>query len=381
MATRIDNINERRARRQAQQAQAPSPLPPAAPTSAPTEPAASVTPSAGMMPAQPVAAAQVSGRTTPDNAPVPTINPESTTQESMRRVALQNMDEAQFKKAQEGMNASDKEYWSEQARLNPLNTYANLQNYFASEETPEEQRKRKRREHLGQVFSNLGNLIGNAAQLYYTAQGAEPADLNRAALMENERMRGNDIRNAYNIRLAREKAAADAEDKAKEREQEWRKFGLKLNADKAKADADREIDRQRIAEQSRHNRALEANAARAHDKIVDSVIGADGNIYTRNTKLTENEARQIVNSTGLNGEDLKPFITRKLVKDSYDNPIINEEVDWMAAAAYALENGMVYPEELRSRGFKLGGKMYPETKRVEGFGSRNKNGKKTVEGF
>ena len=355
-----------------------------------------------MMPAQPVAAAQVSGRTTPDNAPVPTINPESTTQESMRRVALQNMDEAQFKKAQEGMNASDKEYWSEQARLNPLNTYANLQNYFASEETPEEQRKRKRREHLGQVFSNLGNLIGNAAQLYYTAQGAESADLNRAALMENERMRrikekrdalkakqdallaeakGNDIRNAYNIRLAREKAAADAEDKAKEREQEWRKFGLKLNADKAKADADREIDRQRIAEQSRHNRALEANASRAQDKIVDSVIGADGNIYTRNTKMSENEARQIVNSTGLNGEDLKPFITRKLVKDSYDNPIINEEVDWMAAAAYALENGMVYPEELRSRGFKLGGKMYPDTKRVEGFGSRNKNGKKTVEGF
>ena len=402
MATRIDNINERRARRQAQQAQAPSPLPPAAPTSAPTEPAASVTPSAGMMPAQPVAASQVSGRTTPGNAPVPTINPESTTQESMRRVALQNMDEAQFKKAQEGMNASDKEYWSEQARLNPLNTYANLQNYFASEETPEEQRKRKRREHLGQVFSNLGNLIGNAAQLYYTAQGAESADLNRAALMENERMRrikekrdalkakqdallaeakGNDIRNAYNIRLAREKAAADAEDKAKEREQEWRKFGLKLNADKAKADADREIDRQRIAEQSRHNRALEANASRAQDKIVDSVIGADGNIYTRNTKMSENEARQIVNSTGLNGEDLKPFITRKLVKDSYDNPIINEEVDWMAAAAYALENGMVYPEELRSRGFKLGGKMYPDTKRVEGFGSRNKNGKKTVEGF
>ena len=320
----------------------------------------------------------------------------------MRRVALQNMDEAQFKKAQEGMNASDKEYWSEQARLNPLNTYANLQNYFASEETPQEKQKRERREHLGQVFSNLGNLIGNAAQLYYTAQGAEPADLNRAALMENERMRrikekrdslkakqdallaeakGDDIRNAYNIRLAREKAAADAEDKAKEREQEWRKFGLKLNADKAKADADREIDRQRIAEQSRHNRALEANASRAQDKIVDSVIGADGNIYTRNTKLTENEARQIVNSTGLNGDDLAPFITRKLVKDSYDNPIVNEEVDWMAAAAYALENGMVYPEELRSRGFKLGGKMYPDTKRVEGFGSRNKNGKKTVEGF
>ena len=402
MATRIDNINERRARRQAQQAQAPSPLPPATPASAPTEPAASVTPSAGMMPAQPVAAAQVAGASNPANAPTPTINPESTTQESMRRVALQNMDEAQFKKAQEGMNASDKEYWSEQARLNPLNTYANLQNYFASDETPQEKQQRERRERLGQVFSNLGNLIGNAAQLYYTAKGAVPADLNAGAFAENERMRrikekrdalkarqdallaeakGNDIRNAYNIRLAREKAAADAEDKAKEREQEWRKFGLKLNADKAKADADREIDRQRIAEQSRHNRALEANAARAHDKIVDSVIGADGNIYIRNTKMTENEARQIVNSTGLNGEDLAPFITREIDYDQMGKPVVNEEVDWMAAAAYALENGMVYPEELRSRGFKLGGKMYPETKRVEGFGSRNKNGKKTVEGF
>ena len=79
-----------------------------------------------MMSAQPVAAAQVAGRANPANAPVPTINPESTTQESMRRVALQNMDEEQFRSAQEGMNASDKEYWSEQARLNPLNTYAKV---------------------------------------------------------------------------------------------------------------------------------------------------------------------------------------------------------------------------------------------------------------
>ena len=257
------------------------------------------------MPAQPVAAAQVAGASNLGNAPVPTINPESTTQESMRRVALQNMDEAQFKKAQEGMNASDKEYWSEQARLNPLNTYANLRNYFASEETPEEQRKRERREHLGQVFSNLGNLIGNAAQLYYTAKGAVPADLNAGALAENERMRrikekrdalkarqdailaeakGDDIRNAYNVRLAREKAAADAADKQKGRDLDLMKFGMKLKADKDKADADRKLKEQQAKETGRHNRAMEANAARAQDKIVDSVIGADGNIYTRNTR-------------------------------------------------------------------------------------------------
>lgn len=330
-----------------------------------------------MMPAQPVAAAQVAGRTTPGNAPVPTINPESTTQESMRRVALQNMDEAQFKKAQEGMNASDKEYWSEQARLNPLNTYANLRNYFASEETPEEQRKRERREHLGQVFSNLGNLIGNAAQLYYTAKGAVPADLNAGALAENERMRrikekrdalkakqdailadakANDIRNAYEIRLAREKDAAAAEDKQKGRDLDLAKWKMKLDADRKKGDADR-------AERKRHNQALEANAARAQNKVVDSVIGSDGKIYTRNTPLSENEAMQMVMASAMNGESLEPYTTRRVVgKDKLTgDPIYNEVIDWRQAAADALQRGYIYPEELISRGFTLGGGMYPET--------------------
>lgn len=374
MATRIDNINERRARRQAQQAQAssPSPLPPATPTSAPTEPAASVTPSAGMMPAQPVAAAQVSGRTTPGNAPVPTINPESTTQESMRRVALQNMDEAQFKKAQEGMNASDKEYWSEQARLNPLNTYANLQNYFASEETPREKQQRERRERLGQVFANLGNLIGNAAQLYYTAKGAVPADLNAGALAENERMRrikekrdalkakqdailadakGDDIRNAYNIRLAREKAAADAEDKAKEREQEWRKFALELEAD-ARRDKDKNArEDKELAEKIRHNRAMEAAAGDGGNgkmKVLDSGIGSDGYVYTRNTKLSANETIQFVKRY-LKSDELDQFKTG-------DRLTGKEETDWDAAAAYILQSGRVPADELAARGFIRSGK-------------------------
>ena len=362
MSTRIDNINERRARRQAQQAQAPSPLPNATQTSTPTEPAASFTPSAGMMSAQPVAAAQLAGRANPANAPVPTINPESTTQESMRRVALQNMDEEQFRRAQDDMNASDKEYWSEQARLNPLNTYANLRNYFASEETPDERRKRERREHLGQVFANLGNLIGNAAQLYYTAKGAVPADLNAGAFAENERMRrikekrdalkarqdailaeakGNDIRNAYNIRLAREKAAADAAEKQKGRDLDLLKFGMKLKADKDKADADR-------VESKRHNRAMEANASQAQGKVLDSGIGSDGYVYTRNTKLSANETIQFVKRY-LKDDELRQFQTG-------DKLTGKEETDWDAAAAYILQSGRVPADELAARGFVRSGK-------------------------
>ena len=366
MSTRIDNINERRARRQAQ---APSPLPNATQASTPTEPAASFTPSAGMMPAQPVAAAQVAGRANPANAPVPTINPESTTQESMRRVALQNMDEEQFRSAQEGMNASDKEYWSEQARLNPLNTYANLRNYFASEETPDERRKRERREHLGQVFANLGNLIGNAAQLYYTAKGAVPADLNAGALAENERMRrikekrdalkarqdailaepkGDDIRNAYNVRLAREKAAADAADKQKGRDLDLMKFGMKLKADKDKADADRKLKEQQAKETGRHNRAMEANALQAQGKVLDSGIGSDGYVYTRNAKLSANETIQFVKRY-LKDDELAQFKTG-------DNLMGEEETDWDAAAAYILQSGRVPADELAARGFIRSGK-------------------------
>ena len=153
------------------------------------------------------------------------IVPTVTSGGAYRQGALRTMTEDEFNRNKETMDASDKEYWSEQAKLDPLNTYANLRNYFASGETPAEKQKRERRERLGQVLSNLGNLIGNAANLYYTAQGASPIDLNTSAKEENERVRrirekrealkakqdallaearAGDIRNAYNIRLARE---------------------------------------------------------------------------------------------------------------------------------------------------------------------------------
>ena len=254
---RIDEINRRREMRK----QAPVPLSPQPQGGSPSQQAGSV-----LDDPQPI--------TYGNSGIVPTV----TSGGAYRQGALRTMAEDEFDRNKETMNASDKEYWSEQAKLDPLNTYANLRNYFASGETPAEKQKRERRERLGQVLSNLGNLIGNAANLYYTAQGASPIDLNTSAKEENERVRrirekrealkakqdallaearAGDIRNAYNIRLAREKAAAEAEEKEKARRQDMLKFGMKLEADKKKGDADREIDRQRIAEQERHNRAME----------------------------------------------------------------------------------------------------------------------------
>jgi hypothetical protein len=65
-------------------------------------------------------------------------------------------------------------------KANPESTYAIVNQMFASNETPEEKAKRERREALGETFRGLGNLIGNAANLYYATKGGTPIDLNTA---------------------------------------------------------------------------------------------------------------------------------------------------------------------------------------------------------
>ena len=66
----------------------------------------------------------------------------------------------------------------------------------------------------------------------------------------------------------------------------------------------------------------------------------------------EDEAQQIVLGSGMGEEDLAPFVTYE--RDDREN-ITKTKTDWQAAAAYALQNGMIPAEELKSRGFKLGG--------------------------
>lgn len=97
---------------------------------------------------------------------------------------------------------------------------------------------------------------------------------------------------------------------------------------------------------------ISARSDTQNNKIVDSAIGSDGNIYTRNAKLTANEAQQIVLGSGMGEEDLTPFLVQE--RDAFGN-ITKTKTDWQAAAAYALQNGMVSAEELKSRGFKFGG--------------------------
>ena len=113
-----------------------------------------------------------------------------------------------------------------------------------------------------------------------------------------------------------------------------------------------------------------------NSKIVDSVIGGDGNVYTRNTRLTPNEAQQIVLGSGMGEDDLAPFLSHE--RDNMGN-ITKTKTDWQAAAAYALQNGMIPAEELKSRGFKYGGRTEKEESTSLGLGwNENSNNGKSL---
>lgn len=125
-----------------------------------------------------------------EQRPVLNSNPMAVAEQvNLREKTLQNLDKNDFKARQKDLNASDKEYWGAKLKQNPESSYSILREYFASNETPEEKAKRERRDALGETFRNLGNVIGNAANLYYAHRSGTPIDLNTANEKHNERIR------------------------------------------------------------------------------------------------------------------------------------------------------------------------------------------------
>lgn len=241
------------------------------------------------------------------------ILPTMASSQAYRNDAMQSMNERQFDKLKERMNASDKEYWQAQLEKNPDSIYSNLAMMLASDETPVEKQKRERREQLGQVFANLGNVIGNAANLYFTAQGADPANIDAPMSYQNERMARIEekrraaqeqadaiLRNAKlaDLQGARELAAQHAKAQA-----ENNRFKLNLALKQQEADRkarqqetdnarkDRELQGRldywnaQNHERNRHNRAMERNGltedsgSGSSGGYKVSFIGSDGKAY------------------------------------------------------------------------------------------------------
>lgn len=304
-------------------------------------------------------------------------------------------------KAQEFWNASPYEYWTEQVKRDPNNAYAVMNQMFASNETPEQKQKRERREQLGEVFNNLGNLIGNAANLYYTTKGGQYIDLNSVnekhrARMERLREKQEALKQRQDellgkaklsdIQAERAERAAKVKDDADARAKELdykRDLALKqiehafrigqidaqtaanMKRDAAKATSAKELE----AFKQSNRITLKTTPSYGEDKVVDSAIGADGNIYTRNSRLTDNEAMQIVLSS-VPDDEFSQFVTTD------ENG--RERTDWRAAAAYALQKGYVSEDELKQMGFKRGktSKKKDGSSLGIGIGNNNNNGNK-----
>lgn len=204
----------------------------------------------------------------------------------MRSQMIQNLSEGD---AMKQGNISPAEYWSEQVKKaedegRSLNTYEALSAFMRREdgETPQEKAKRERRELISHTISGLGNVIANAANLAFATKGAVPIDLNsgmrelderrqrikakRDALKEKQdsilmNAKMSDFQYGRSLEAAKAKAAAERAEKIEQRAFELQKQNANLSAQAARDKARMEFDGKHkgaaLAENSRHNKAME----------------------------------------------------------------------------------------------------------------------------
>lgn len=253
-------------------------------------------------------------------------------------------------------------------------------------ETPEQAAARERRDYIKQGLTGLTEGLSSLANLYYTTKWAPNQKMVSQMPLLQQRL--------YRERIERDKrldqfrawqrAKADKDaDRAyqnalfdKKQEAANKAAALKHNRDLLLAEIKNQLELGKIDKKKAADLELQAAKAKSaqdlekikfgygvalkkttsasDDKVVDSAIGSDGNIYTRNSKLTDNEAMQIVQSS-VPDDEFQSFVTKEQTGDDLDgNPIYKTKIDWRAAAAYALQKGYVTPEELEQMGFKKG---------------------------
>lgn len=275
---------------------------------------------------------------------------------------------------------------SNMPQLDNYHFYTDLANtYLKKPLTPEDEERRKRSATAVEGIAHLGNVLNAFSNLVFTGKGAPsqtlpkvPAgDLQRFEdrVAENRRRyigmladaKGrdrsawlDDWKDEYNKqKMAKENELAQAElaykqaqtDAAKERAEYQRLINAGVPEKQAAelAYKNAQIGTQKAIQYRNYQQGKNAY------KAVDSAMDKDGNYYIRNSKLTDNEAKQIVQSSGLNGKDLDVFETGAEY-DRRGTKTKAGKVDWQAAAAYAIQNGMLSREELEGRGFIFSGK-------------------------
>ena len=284
--------------------------------------------------------------------------------------------------------------------------YHNLLALIGDSETPEEKRKRERREAVGEAINGLGNLIGNVANMYYAPRSGYSIDLNTMDDKRRERMERiqakrdaldnqrqqmilnakiGDIKAEREAKIAADKAKADAAKDA--RDKAWKikydaymkeldnayklgqidaqtKAKLAEQAAKTKSEMDLEAFKQ-------SNRiALKTTPSYGENKVITSLTGSDGGTWTRNTSLSKEEMRELAKYV----EDWSPYTT-------IDEETGKEKIDYIGAIADASDSGVIPDYILEEKGFKRSTNSSRRKKTIDGFGGNNNSNKKTISGF
>lgn len=287
--------------------------------------------------------------TAPVDKPAQTIYQAPTT----RQAYVRNF--ATWADAEKAGDVSQREYANEMIQKmiaegkNP-GEYFNILSMLGSAETPAEKERRERREALGETFRGLGNLIGNAANLYNATRGGTPVDLNTAnekhrARMEqikakqdalDEKLRETFVKSKMGD-MAAERAEKAAEKKS---ESEAKAANLKFQRDVYLKEIDNafklgQIDAQTAARlkeaavKADSDKALKAleyeykvklktTPSASDNEIKDSAMDSNGDVWGRSTELTSGEKRQIVMSSPYYHREKHNFTDKKTGKVDYE---------------------------------------------------------------
>lgn len=101
-----------------------------------------------------------------------------------------------------------------------------------------------------------------------------------------------------------------------------------------------------------------AGSQQGKNKVVTSAYGSNGEIYTRNSDLSDFEAKQIAQAV-FDEQELAMFATYEVDYKGQPKPG-TQKIDWKRAASYAIVEGMLSGEELEKRGFKMANQKLSE---------------------
>lgn len=263
--------------------------------------------------------------------------------------------------------------------------FINMLSMLGSAETPAEKEKRERREALGETFRGLGNLIGNAANLYNATRGGTPVDLNTAnekhrARMEQIKAKQDALDEKLRETLVKAQmgdVAAERAEKAAEKksESDAKAANLKFQRDVYLKEIDNafklgQIDAQtkaKLAEEvlkAKNEKELEAykqsnriilktTPGAKSSEAVTSFTMPNGDIYTLDRELDDLEIMELAKYM----KDPSPYMTVD------ENGQVTRR-DYKRAALDAVKSGAVPTEVLERIGYKKSGGF--------GYGKKNK---------